>query len=304
MIAVELKDVHKKFGEKIVLNAVDLTIPSQCIFGLLGPNGAGKTTLLRILTQIIPPDKGSISLFNHPLNHSILKSVGYLPEERGLYKKMNLLDQLTFFGKLKGIKSKDLSDRINYWLTKFRLGDHKKSVLSSLSKGNQQKVQFIASILHHPELLILDEPFSGLDPLTADSLTAAILEYRDHGNTIIFSSHRMDTIEDLCEYISLLKDGKIVLQGTLTNILQKYSDNRFKVTGYGNLLPADGQWDILSHKEDGSFSEYILKISTDAVVPEILNKLISKMKVHSFQQVIPGLKEIYLSFFSGQDDSQ
>jgi ABC-2 type transport system ATP-binding protein len=232
--ALIVKDLSKRYSNHTALDKVSITIPEKTIYGLLGPNGAGKTTLIRIINQIINSDEGQITIFGEKLKPGHVDNIGYLPEERGLYKKMKVGDQLLYLAQLKGLSRKDALDRIKIWLEKFEIKDwwHKK--VEDLSKGMAQKVQFISTVLHEPKLIILDEPFSGFDPVNAELITEKILELKENGSTIIFSTHRMETVESLCDHIALINKSKKILEGPKKLVKEQYRSNTFIVEHKGN----------------------------------------------------------------------
>ena len=216
MEALTAKNVTKRYTNHLALDNVSLTIPAQTIFGLLGPNGAGKTTLIRIINQIINSDSGEISIFGERLQPKHIGTIGYLPEERGLYKKLKVGEQLIYLAQLKGLSRKEAVEKSKAWVKKFEVTDWWTKKVEDLSKGMAQKVQFISTVMHEPRLIILDEPFSGFDPVNAQLITHEILELKEKGCTIIFSTHRMETVEDLCDHIALIDKSKKILRGQET----------------------------------------------------------------------------------------
>ncbi|MFM8743821.1 MAG: ABC transporter ATP-binding protein, partial [Cytophagales bacterium] len=240
MEALLVKDVSKQYSQHKALDNVSVNIPEKTIFGLLGPNGAGKTTLIRIINQIINADGGEILVFGEKLKPQHIEIIGYLPEERGLYKKMKVGDQLLYLAQLKGLSRQDALAKIKVWFEKFEIKDwwHKK--VEDLSKGMAQKVQFISTVLHEPKLIILDEPFSGFDPVNAQLITEKILELKENGSTIIFSTHRMETVESLCDHIALINKSKKILEGPKKQVKEQFRSNTFVVEHRGNgfTLPA------------------------------------------------------------------
>lgn len=241
-------DVTKRYTNHTALDKVSLTIPEKKIFGLLGPNGAGKTTFIRIINQIINADSGNISVFGEPLNINHIGVIGYLPEERGLYKKLKVGEQLTYFAQLKGLSRKEAVDRSKRWLKKFEISDWWNKKVEDLSKGMAQKVQFISTVMHEPRLIILDEPFSGFDPVNAQLITKEILELKEKGCTIIFSTHRMETVEDLCDHIALINRSKAILQRSKKDVKEQYRSNTFVVEHRGTFQLPVQQYEIVSQK--------------------------------------------------------
>jgi len=271
---------------------------------LLGPNGAGKTTLIRIINQIINKDSGEISVFGEPLNSRHVEIIGYLPEERGLYKKMKVGDQLLYLAQLKGMSRKDALERIKVWLDKFEIRDwwHKK--VEDLSKGMAQKVQFISTVMHEPKLIILDEPFSGFDPVNAQLITEQILELKEKGSTIIFSTHRMETVESLCDHIALINKSKKILEGPKKQVKDQFRSNTFIVEHRGNhfSLPAD-RYELIKQEsiEDDLFST-TLKAKEGIKGNQVIRDIIDITEVHSFQEKIPSMADIFISLVKGEGD--
>jgi ABC-2 type transport system ATP-binding protein len=233
--ALIAKGVTKRYTNHTALDNVDITIPENKIFGLLGPNGAGKTTFIRIINQIINADSGSISIFGEPLSDKHIGTIGYLPEERGLYKKLKVGEQLVYFAQLKGLSRKVATDKSKQWLKKFEITDWWNKKVEDLSKGMAQKVQFISTVMHEPRLIILDEPFSGFDPVNAQLITKEILELKEKGCTVIFSTHRMETVEDLCDHIALIHKSKAILEGSKKQVKETYRSNTFVVDHKGTF---------------------------------------------------------------------
>lgn len=235
MNALEVKNLTKTFGKVTAADDVSFVVPEGTVFGLIGRNGAGKTTTIRMMMNIYMPDNGEVILRGAPVTEEFKQKVGYLPEERGLYKKMNVWDTLMFFAEVKGKSGKDIENKANEYLKKFQLFDRKTSKIQDLSKGNQQKIQFIATILHDPEFLILDEPFSGLDPINTDLLRQIILDLKQQGKVIIFSTHLMDFAEKMCDYIAMIDNGKIILSGALKDLKAKYGNRNVNLSYEGNI---------------------------------------------------------------------
>jgi ABC-2 type transport system ATP-binding protein len=224
------KNIHKSYGDFKALNNIDLEVPREAIFGLLGPNGAGKTTFIRIITQIIMADQGSILINNKPLNIEHIKQIGYLPEERGLYKKMKVGEHLLYLAQLKGLSRSQAMEQIKIWFKKFEIAGWWNKKVEDLSKGMQQKVQFIATVLHDPDLIILDEPFSGFDPINVNIIKDEILNFSKQGKTVILSTHRMESVEELCDYIALINKSEKILEGSKKKIKQNHKTNTFEVS--------------------------------------------------------------------------
>jgi len=302
--ALVTKNVTKQYTNHKALDSVSITIPEKSIYGLLGPNGAGKTTLIRIINQIINADEGTIEIFGEKLQDKHVGMIGYLPEERGLYKKMKVGEQLLYFAQLKGMSRKQALDRIKVWLEKFEIKDwwHKK--VEDLSKGMAQKVQFISTVMHEPKLIILDEPFSGFDPVNAQLITEKILELKENGSTIIFSTHRMETVESLCDHIALINKSKLILEGGKKEVKAQYKSNTFMVEHRGNTfsLPA-GRYELLKQVplEEGLFSS-TLKASHGINGNQVLRDLIDITEVHSFMEKVPSMADIFIDLVKGEGD--
>jgi ABC-2 type transport system ATP-binding protein len=302
--ALLVKDVTKQYATHKALDNVSITIPEKTIFGLLGPNGAGKTTLIRIINQIINSDSGTIQIFGEALKPSHIEIIGYLPEERGLYKKMKVGDQLLYLAQLKGLSRKDALTKIKHWLEKFEIKDwwHKK--VEDLSKGMAQKVQFISTVLHEPKLIILDEPFSGFDPVNAQLITEKILELKDNGSTIIFSTHRMETVESLCDHIALINKSKKILEGPKKQVKDQYRSNTFIVEHRGNHfnLPSE-KYQLKSQSviEDNLFSSTIQAVE-GVKGNQLIRDIIDITEVFSFQEKLPTMADIFISLVKGEGD--
>ncbi len=304
MEALVVKNVTKQYGEHTALDKVSITIPEQTIFGLLGPNGAGKTTLIRIINQIINADSGEVFIFGEKLKPSHVEIIGYLPEERGLYKKMKVGDQLLYFAQLKGLSRNDALARIKIWLEKFEIKDwwHKK--VEDLSKGMAQKVQFISTVLHEPKLIILDEPFSGFDPVNAELITEKILELKANGSTIIFSTHRMETVESLCDHIGLINKSKKILEGPKKQVKDQFRTNTFLVEHRGNhfSLPGDN-YELKKQTviEEGLYSSTI-QAKEGIKGNQLIRDLIDLTEVYSFQEKLPSMADIFISLVRAEGD--
>jgi len=293
-------NIHKSYGDFKALNNVSLAIPEGSIFGLLGPNGAGKTTLIRIITQIIACDQGTITINNEPLNSNHIREIGYLPEERGLYKKMKVGEHLLYLARLKGLSKNESMERIKYWFKRFEIAEWWGKKVEDLSKGMQQKIQFVATVLHNPKLLILDEPFSGFDPINVNIIKDEILNLAKEGSTIIFSTHRMESVEELCDHIVLLNKSEKILEGSKKSIKDTYKTNTFEI-GPKNLIDQmDDGFQIRSQEqvEDG-FYKTSIRISNGRGPNELLKTLIDKVEVHSFMEKIPSMNEIFISKVQG-----
>lgn len=292
-ITVKVDRVSKAFGEFIAVDELSLSVRAGRIFGLLGPNGAGKSTSLRMIVNITAPDTGSIELFGRKIDSDLQNKIGYLPEERGLYKRMKVGDQLRFFAELKNVKGKEVNERIDHWLTRLRIADWKNKRAQELSKGMQQKVQFIAAILHDPDLLILDEPFSGLDPVNVELLKEVVLELKRAGKTIIFSTHLMDIAEKICDDICLLNRSRKVFEGSIREVKKSFGRNSIalRIEGEnGNLEPSDLISKIEHHSDE---TEVLLCEKADP--QELLRRLVaSGAIIMKFEMIEPSLNDIFI----------
>jgi ABC-2 type transport system ATP-binding protein len=298
--ALIARDVTKRYTNHTALDKVSLTIPEKKIFGLLGPNGAGKTTLIRIINQIIAADSGEVTIFGERLQEKHIGSIGYLPEERGLYKKLKVGEQLVYLARLKGLSRKDATDKSKQWIKKFEITDWWNKKVEDLSKGMAQKVQFISTVMHEPRLIILDEPFSGFDPVNAQLITQEILDLKDKGCTIIFSTHRMETVEDLCDNIALINKSRTILEGSKKQVKENYRKNTFVVDHNGPFsLPAD-RYQVESQKnlEDNHYRS-VVQVKGKAGNNQLIRDLTEVTEVQSFNEKIPTMSEIFISLVKG-----
>jgi ABC-2 type transport system ATP-binding protein len=301
--ALITRDVTKRYANHTALDHVSITIPEKSIYGLLGPNGAGKTTLIRIINQIINMEEGQIEIFGEPLQEKHIGMIGYLPEERGLYKKMKVGEQLLYFAQLKGLSRKQALERIKIWLEKFEVKDWWGKKVEDLSKGMAQKVQFISTVLHQPKLIILDEPFSGFDPVNAQLITEKILELKEMGSTIIFSTHRMETVESLCDHIALIDKSKKILEGPKKQVKDQYKSNTFIVEHRGNqfTFPIE-RYELISQKPlDENLFSTTLKAKNGINGNQVIRDLIDITEVHSFQEKLPTMSDIFISLVKGDE---
>ncbi|MDR0769380.1 MAG: ATP-binding cassette domain-containing protein [Dysgonamonadaceae bacterium] len=294
MIFLETKDVVKQYAGYLALDKVSVQIPSRKIFGLLGPNGAGKTTLIRIITRITAPDSGEVLFKNRPPAYEDIFNIGYLPEERGLYRKMKVGEQAVYLARLKGLSASVAKERLKKWFDKFDILSWWNKKLEELSKGMQQKVQFIITVIHDPELLIFDEPFSGFDPINAELLKNEILQLKEQGKTIIFSTHNMASVEEICDEIALLDKSKVVLNGNVNQIRNDHKQHIFKIhTGNENLI-ANGAHKVLEQRKDSQ--NYVFRIKKDEHVSnsEFLSNLLKNNEIISFEEEIPSMNDIFI----------
>lgn len=300
---IEINNVSKTYGNYKALNNISIRVPRQSIYGLLGPNGAGKTTLIRMLNQITAPDEGEIIFNGEKLNRSHITQIGYLPEERGLYRSMKVGEQAVYLAQLKGVSQKDAEKRLKAWFNKFGILNWWDRKVEELSKGMQQKIQFIVTVIHNPQLLIFDEPFSGFDPINVNLLKKEILELRDKGATIIFSTHNMSSVEELCDNIMLINKGQKILEGSVYQIKQDNKDNKFEVVlrnseslnlRISESLPND--FTLISEKTDSN-GEITLNIKAESNTnPNILiNYLSEKGTIVSYRELLPSMNDIFIN---------
>ena len=300
MEALTARNVTKRYTNHLALDEVSLTIPSQSIFGLLGPNGAGKTTLIRIINQIINSDSGEISIFGEPLQSKHIGTIGYLPEERGLYKKLKVGEQLVYLAQLKGLDRKTALEKSKAWVKKFEVTDWWNKKVEDLSKGMAQKVQFISTVMHEPKLIILDEPFSGFDPVNAQLITQEILELKEKGCTIIFSTHRMETVEDLCDYIALIDKSKKILEGSKKQVKETYRSNTYWVEHRGFLTLSTTKYEVVEQRNmEDTFFKSIVKVNDSTSPNQLIRDLTELTEVHSFIEKIPTMSEIFIGLVKG-----
>lgn len=291
----EAKNITKQFGSFTALDNVSISVPEQSIYGLLGPNGAGKTTLIRIINQITGPDKGELFLNGHKIKPEDVASIGYLPEERGLYKKMKVGEQAIYLAQLKGLSRADAMKKLKYWFNKLEMVGWWDKKVEELSKGMQQKVQFITTILHEPKLLIFDEPFSGFDPLNANTIKNEILYLREQGATIIFSTHNMASVEELCDNITLINKSKAILEGRVVDIRNQWSGNEYELVLKGDVNLDDNQfYHILNRKVDEGKCTVKLRANNNSSVNDILQNVITKAEISSFNPTLPSMNDIFI----------
>ena len=304
MDLIRIENVTKRFAKHVALDDVSLSIPEGSIYGLLGPNGAGKTTLLRIINRIIAPDCGRVMFGGKEISADDVYRIGYMPEERGLYKKMKVGEQAIFFARLKGLSRKEATCRLKVWFEKFGIESWWDKNVSELSKGMAQKVQFIATVLHEPKLLIFDEPFSGFDPINANLLKGEILALRDKGATIIFSTHNMSSVEEVCDHITLINQSKNILSGNVDEIRHRHGANIFEIDYRGeeqNILKAlAGLCEIMdSTPSPTGFNKVKLHIATDEEVRAVIAAANESVEMRSFREIIPSMNDIFISAVNG-----
>jgi len=294
------KEVTKQYGQHLALNNVSLEIPKNSIYGLLGPNGAGKTTLIRIINQITFPDSGEVFFDGEPLKAEHIAKIGYLPEERGLYKKMKVGEQALYLAQLKGLAKSEARSRLKYWFERLEIGDWWNKKVQELSKGMAQKIQFIVTVLHEPKLLIFDEPFSGFDPINANIIKDEILSLKEKGASIIFSTHRMESVEELCEYIALLHQSEKILDGKLSDIKKAYKNNIFEVgleveNGPSLIKELTEKFNISTTKYDEVEGQLDFKVQLpDNSSKDMLAFLADRANVNHFVETVPSANEIFI----------
>ena len=299
---LSIDSVSKKFGSHTALNSISLNIPEGCIYGLLGPNGAGKTTLIRIINQISLPDSGKVFFNDQELNASHIKQIGYLPEERGLYPKMKIGEQAIYLAQLKGMDRKMARLELKKWFDKFEISDWWNKKVTELSKGMAQKVQFIVTVLHKPKLLIFDEPFSGFDPINANLIKDEILQLNKEGATVIFSTHRMESVEELCEYITLINKSNKILDGNLDEIKKDYKTNTFEVAvnapdakSLKNKLKLEYETFAPTFRTIGDNLRMNIRLVSGQNSDKLINLLNSNSRLIHFKEVIPSVNEIFIN---------
>lgn len=293
---LKVNRVSKTYSAKKALDKVSLTVEKGDVFGLLGPNGAGKTTLIRMINQITAPDEGEILFEGEPLNRNHIKNVGYLPEERGLYKKMKVGEEAVYLAQLKGLSKSEAKKRLNTWFEKFEISSWWNKKVEELSKGMQQKVQFITTVLHEPKLLIFDEPFSGFDPLNANLLKNEILSLRDKGATIIFSTHNMESVEQICDKIVLINSSHNILEGRVNEIRQRFKKNQFEIiTNKENIEQCliEGTTIVSKKINKDNITTSLLKIEKGRNA-DFLSNILKDMDIISYKEVLPSMNEIFI----------
>lgn len=294
-------NVSKSFGDYKALNDVSIEVPKGSIFGLLGPNGAGKTTFIRIINQITMPDSGVVYLDGQPLQPDDIQHIGYLPEERGLYKSMKVGEQALYLAQLKGLSKQEAKERLKYWFERLEIGDWWNKKIQELSKGMAQKIQFVVTVLHQPKLLIFDEPFSGFDPINANLIKDEILKLRDEGATVIFSTHRMESVEEMCDHIALIHKANKILDGKLIDIKRAYRSNTYEVglltdnkDEVGREIQEKFEVSPASFKSINGELQYKIKLAENASANELVNYLTAKGQLNHFVEVIPSANDIFI----------
>lgn len=304
MDLLKIENITKSFANHVALDDVSLSIPEGSIYGLLGPNGAGKTTLLRIINRITAPDKGRVLFGGKEISADDIYSIGYMPEERGLYKKMKVGEQAIFFARLKGMSGKDATDKLKMWFRKFGIEEWWNKEIGELSKGMAQKVQFITTVLHEPKLLIFDEPFSGFDPINANLLKSEILALRDKGTTIIFSTHNMSSVEEVCDHITLIDKARNILSGNVDEIRHKHGANIFEIDYRGNeaslSAALENICEIMESKPTPvGRNRMKVHIASDAEVRRVIAAANESVELRSFSEIIPSMNDIFIRAVNG-----
>jgi len=293
------EDIHKSYANHVALAGVSIEVKQGSVFGLLGPNGAGKTSLIRIINQITAPDKGEIFLDGKPLKPSDIHRIGYLPEERGLYKKMKVGEQAIYLARLKGLSKQEAIKKLKYWFEKFEIAAWWDKKVEELSKGMQQKIQFIVTILHDPELLIFDEPFSGFDPINANLLKSEILALKENGATIIFSTHNMSSVEEICDDIALINNSKKILGGSMKEVKKQFKTDKYQIIFDGEIngfeLSLRHQYKILENRKEEDKTLLTLEILDKKVTTnDLIQSLLPIGQMISFSEIIPNMNDIFI----------
>ena len=300
---IQCQDVCKSFGEKVALDHVSVDIPKGKIFGLLGPNGAGKTTLIRIINRITIPNEGTVLFDGRPITQDDVEKIGYLPEERGLYRKMKVGEQAMYFARLKGMSTKEATAELKKWFVRFGIESWWNKKVEELSKGMAQKIQFITTVVHKPSLLILDEPFSGFDPVNAQIIREEILRLKNEGATIILSTHNMESVEELCDNIALINKSHVVISGGVDEIRRKYGNNNVELVYTGSHLQSvPGVFTVLSDQDDAGRHTSVLEVAaladTNKVLKEVLNQDVT---VNSFKELVPRMNDIFIKLVTEEE---
>lgn len=296
---LDVIDVSKRYDQQLALDHVSLQIPENAVFGLLGPNGAGKTSLIRIINQITAPDSGRILFNNEPLNPSHTGMIGYLPEERGLYKKMEIGEQAIYLAQLKGLSRAEAVKRLKAWFEKLEIKGWWKKKVEELSKGMQQKVQFIVTVVHEPRFLILDEPFTGFDPINAQLIRDELLEMKMKGTTIVLSTHRMESVEELCTHICLINKSRNILEGSVKDVRRSFSTQSYEIQLEPSSEAHTIRWDnsrfqLISEEIHGETFTYRVKLQPGVSSNALISSLLDAGTIHAFKEIIPSMSEIFI----------
>lgn len=308
---LEIQKISKNFHRKIALEDVSMSINQGEIFGLLGPNGAGKTTLIRIINKIVQQDKGSVRFMGDMMTHKHLSEIGYLPEERGLYKSMTVEDHAVFLGRLRGLSKADVKIKLNYWLEKFNIQNWRDKRIEELSKGMQQKVQFICTVLHEPRLLILDEPFSGFDPINVELIKQELIEMKTQGKTIILSSHNMESVEAICDRVALIHESKKIIEGKISTLQEERKQGNYAVKFRGSMISfVNALWTgfEIVDKEILGDDKFIVRVKMrgENRFDDLLKVLIGQINIEAAWEVLPSMQEIFIDLVQPkiQNDAQ
>ncbi len=301
---LEAKDIVKAYADHVALDHVNINIRENSIFGLLGPNGAGKTSFIRIINQITAPDQGEIIFAGVPLNKKHIYQIGYLPEERGLYKKMKVGEQSIYLAQLKGLSRHEAIKRLKYWFEKFEITSWWDKRVEELSKGMQQKVQFVITVIHEPKFLIFDEPFSGFDPINVNMLKDEILQLKKDGATIIFSTHNMASVEEICDEIALLDKSKVILEGQVQEVKNRYKSNLYNLEiltpnfDFKSLIPEN--YSLLEHEEERGISRMKIRLPKTAKANDLLQLFINNTDIQTFNEILPTMNEVFISSINNE----
>jgi ABC-2 type transport system ATP-binding protein len=304
---LEAKDIVKTYADHVALDHVNINIRENSIFGLLGPNGAGKTSFIRIINQITAPDQGEILFNGVPLNKKHIYQIGYLPEERGLYKKMKVGEQSIYLAQLKGLSRHEAIKRLKYWFEKFEITNWWNKRVEELSKGMQQKVQFVITVIHEPKFLIFDEPFSGFDPINVNMLKDEILQLKKDGSTIIFSTHNMASVEEICDEIALLDKSKVILEGHVQEIKNRYKSNLYNLEiatpdfDFKTLIPEN--YSLLELEEERGISKMKIRLPKEVKANDLLQLFIDRTDIQTFHEILPTMNEVFISSINNQNNS-
>lgn len=304
---LKVEKITKTYANHVALDKVSLTVPKGSIFGLLGPNGAGKTSLIRIINQITGPDSGKIKFDGQPLSGDHISRIGYLPEERGLYKKMKVGEQAIYLATLKGMTKKEATKNLKEWFEKFEITAWWDKKVEELSKGMAQKVQFITTVMHRPEFIILDEPFSGFDPINANLIKNEILELSENGTTVMLSTHNMGSVEEICTHIALINNSKKILDGPIDEVRNQFKDGVYELKFSGDMLAlTNALWinfELISHEKEGDSITAQIRLLNDSSVNDLLGVVIPVVKVEAINEIIPSMNDIFIKVVDTKDDS-
>ena len=295
---LDIQSVTKNYASHCALDNISISIPEQSVFGLLGPNGAGKTSLIRIITQITAPDKGQILYKGKPLERDHAMKMGYLPEERGLYKKMEVGEQAVYLARLKGLSKHDAMKKLKYWFEKYEIQGWWKKKIEELSKGMAQKVQFIITVMHEPEILILDEPFTGFDPINAELIKNELISLRKNGTTIVLSTHRMESVEELCSHIALINNSHVILDGSVKDVRKQFRSNMFEIKYHGNRISfTNALWagfELIDLNEDADHNVARVQMLNNHSPNDLLTVLLPHVNILSLNEVVPSINDIFI----------